>query len=502
MRKILIGAGVLLGVLILLVAGSTMFFDVNRYKPQIEQAVANATGLNLKINGKASLRLFPHIHVALRDVHLSNPSQPGEEIFSMNEIQVAPQALPFLLHRQMIVNQISLVEPKLRIQKSAAGRMNFETPKLETAQRAAPSKHAAGQKAPPTSAIQEIHSIILENGAVSYVDRTSGTTVTIGKLNVNLSGVAWNQIDPVKSLSFHGRIDAGSVKSGTLAATEIKAQIRDEHGLIDLDPIQAAIFGGSIRGTAEADLRRASPKIKIAQTLSGIDLDQAVPGLKNRVTGTANGTVNLSTSGKGAQSLTKDLNGTVAIRGQNIKTSVDVDKIASNLKSPQVMDLAKLGSSLFSSSTPEKAGQAAGTAGSTVGQFAIHDLVSNWKIHQGVAETQKVALATSKNTVAFKGSVNLNSRNYQDFYIATVDDKGCAQKKVQISGPLTHPHPELGKAGEQMAKSYLEGPGSPLGSKGSPFPGVLGALEGGGPKTGGGGAKPSAEKSCDQFYRA
>ena len=64
-RRLFIGLGAIVGLLVLMVVGIALFFDVNHYKPQIETAVAKSTGMNLKIAGKASLKVFPQIRIAL-----------------------------------------------------------------------------------------------------------------------------------------------------------------------------------------------------------------------------------------------------------------------------------------------------------------------------------------------------------------------------------------------------------------------------------------------------
>jgi len=185
--------------------------------------------------------------------------------------------------------------------------------------------------------------------------------------------------------------------------------------------------------------------------------------------------MNLTAQGKDQAALTKTSNGTVSIHSKDITlTGFDLDGMAGKLKTGQGLGMVNIGSSLMSGPLAPalgKAGSAAGTvAGKAEGGAAaaskteIKTLVSDWKITNGVAQAQDAAISTGKHTIAFKGDVNLISKTYQNFYIATVDPKGCAEQKVEIEGPLGSPKPNAGSAATQVAQSYL---GKGIGSGGS-----------------------------------
>jgi hypothetical protein len=500
-RRLLIGAGVLVGALVVLVIGVGLFFDVNHYKPEIEGAVAKATGMNLKIDGKISLKMIPYVRVSLDEVHLSNA---GSELFDVKTLEVTPRLFPFLLHREVVIGKVSLISPKVLIEKSASGRMNFETAKKSNAP--APS-HASAQASGSAGAPAEVHSIGISNGSVAYLDHSTGQNIQITGLNIDLSGISLNTnaADKMKSLRFHGNVDAQSLKlqtkSGVTTASNLKIKVRDDDGLIRLDPTQVGIFGGKAQGNAQIDLRSAVPKIELSQNASGIDIDQAAPQLKSKLSGSVDAVVKITASGKDADAITKTMNGTVSVRSKNIATSVDVDGLAGKLKSAQGMDLVGLGSSFLSSKVGKATTQAAGVAGGAEQpKNLIRDLVSDWNINNGIAQTKDVAFATAKTTVAFKGDLNLVDKKYQNFYVATVDPKGCSKNKVEVGGSLDSPRPVAGSVGKQLSESYLGSAGSALGSEGSQIAGLFGGKKeepkaGANPPT-----KESTTKKCDQFY--
>jgi hypothetical protein len=506
-RRLMIGSGILVGALVVLMIGIGLFFDVNRYRPQIENAVAKATGMSLKINGKASLKMFPVVRVRLEEVHLSNG---GSEFFVARELEIAPRLIPFLLRRQVMIGKVSLVSPKISVEKSPSGRLNFET----AGNPAVPGSSAGTDSgSAPGTAPGEVRSIGITNGDFAYKDRSTGQSAEITGLNVDLSGISWNTQpadtkDMMNSISFHGGVEADSfkvtTKTGTTAASKLKATLRDDHGLVRVDSTEVSIFGGMARGDTQIDLRSGTPKIEITQNASGIDLAQAAPQLKTKLSGSVDISVRLTGSGKDVQALTKTMSGTLSIHSQNIATNVDVDGLAAKLKTAQGMDLVGIGSSIFSSPLGQAAAsQAAGIAGGAPPpKTAIRNLVSDWNINNGIAEAKDVAIATAKTTVAFKGDLNLIDKKYQNFYIATVDQKGCAKNKVEVGGPLSSPRPVAGSMGKQLSESYLGSASSALGSAGSQIAGIFGGKAE--PKSAPKGRTnlPPKEvaQGCDEFY--
>jgi hypothetical protein len=106
------------------------------------------------------------------------------------------------------------------------------------------------------------------------------------------------------------------------------------------------------------------------------------------------------------------------------------------------------------------------------GGSEIRRVVSDWTIEDGIARTKDVAFTTPKNTVAFRGELNLVDGSYRHFFVATVNQQGCTQVKREVSGPLAHPR--------------IEGPGSAaLGPFKSVFRGVK---------------KMFQSNQCDLFY--
>ncbi|MGD9260011.1 MAG: AsmA family protein, partial [Desulfobacterales bacterium] len=60
-----------------------MFIDIQKYKPMIEEKVAQATGRSFSVGDDLNLSLFPWAGLSLSDLQLGNPSGFAEKNFVM-----------------------------------------------------------------------------------------------------------------------------------------------------------------------------------------------------------------------------------------------------------------------------------------------------------------------------------------------------------------------------------------------------------------------------------
>ena len=102
-------------------------FDIESYKPRIEAAASEATGMKVRVNGKMKIVLFPHAGVSLDDVLIQNR---GIDVALAEKAEVRIK-LPPLLRRKILVRQVALISPRFFITKDRRGHFNFETPEMK-----------------------------------------------------------------------------------------------------------------------------------------------------------------------------------------------------------------------------------------------------------------------------------------------------------------------------------------------------------------------------------
>ncbi|MBU4317742.1 MAG: hypothetical protein KKF30_10760 [Proteobacteria bacterium] len=154
----------------------------------------------------------------------------------------------------------------------------------------------------------------------------------------------------------------------------------------------------------------------------------------------------------------RGVNGHFSLNGDHlILYTLDLDKALTAFESSQQFNLVDLGAFFIVGPLGTVGLKGHGYWGTYRqthgGQGKIHQLVSRWKIKEGIAEALDCALATQHNRVAFSGHLNLVREQYEKVTVVLVDDKGCAKFKQSITGPCGSP-----EIGALSAVKTLGGP--------------------------------------------
>ena len=206
--------------------------------------------------------------------------------------------------------------------------------------------------------------------------------------------------------------------------------------------------------------RQSTPVYKINLKVSKLDFEKLEEsfGTKKLIGGKGDLSASLTVKEKGRRNLMSSLDGTFALRGDNLVTyTMDLDKVLSTYETSQKFNLVDLGAFFIAGplGTVALKGYRYGdvyyqTQG---GQGAITQFISHWKIENGEADATDCALATHHNRVALKGKLNLVSERFDNVTVALLDDKGCAKFKQTISGSFGSP-----RVGTVSAVESLAGP--------------------------------------------
>lgn len=418
-RRLLVGTLVFAAIVLVVAVWAAVFLDVNRYKPSIENAVSTSLGVEFRIRGNVALHLLPLPRLKVRDIRLTNGTS---ELLSAEELQVSPRLLPFIFHRRISIDRLTLQRPQIRLEQPITIPLR-------------PGK---------------MSSISVQDGTFSYLDQSSGRSIEVRGLEVKLSDLSLGESDGLqspallRSLSLRGTLHAATVQIGTLRASEVRSGVRAEAGLLQLDPTDVTLFGGDSHGSLTLDLRRPSPRIQVVQVAPQLDLGQVFPGEKTYFSGTVQASFDVVGTGTDLKAITKTTQGHVAIRGEHLSIEGwDVDQLIEDYNRTQKFSLIDLGAVLvagpFGPLLTKGSDFARLYGGMGEGKSEIRTLVSDWAIVDGIATAKDVAFSTGQNTVAFQGDVNLVNGGLRGFFVATVDPRGCAQVKQQITGTLTHP---------------------------------------------------------------
>jgi len=234
------------GVAIIVVGGAAYIaatFNPNDYKAQIIKAVKDSKQRDLKLGGDISLTFFPSIGAKVNDVSLSE-FRSSQKFASVDDAQVSLELLP-LLHKQVVVNEISLSGLKAHLVKYKDGKTNIDDLIGGGAQPAAGKKSAAQSKPASGSAPQvklDIASINIDHTELSYRDESTGAQYALKNLTLKTGRIANGVKSPVE---FSAQIAASQPK------VDLAVQAKTNLG-IDLDKNAYQIEGLDLQAKGNA----------------------------------------------------------------------------------------------------------------------------------------------------------------------------------------------------------------------------------------------------------
>ena len=179
-KKLWIGVGAGVAVVVAGLLAAPLFFDINSYKPTIAAEVKKATGRDLVIDGKISLSLLPTPTVTVAGVKFYNVAgSKNANMVELKSVTVKP-ALLAMLGGNIEVSEVTLVEPKIVLEINAEGKPNWEF-----AGSVADAKPAAAQPSSPKPL--SLGRLTIENGTLIFSDSKAGLSVTAEKANFSAS---------------------------------------------------------------------------------------------------------------------------------------------------------------------------------------------------------------------------------------------------------------------------------------------------------------------------
>lgn len=204
--------------------------DVDAYRPAIVQAVKEATGRELVIEGPLKLSMFPQPRVSARKVRFANAlGTKGAQMVDVEWIGASPAWWP-LLRGQFEIGRLTLYKPAIILEADAKGRPNWEFE---------PGAGAVQPEGAPSAGFHlAVGRLRIVQGTLTYAAPTTGTTLTAQKVDITASaGSLQGPFTLIGTATVNGvplSLDAivgGPTDKGHLAALKLKV----ESGTLDFD---------------------------------------------------------------------------------------------------------------------------------------------------------------------------------------------------------------------------------------------------------------------------
>jgi AsmA protein len=260
-------------------------------------------------------------------------------------------------------------------------------------------------------------------------------------------------LSPLKALNLDGTVRIGQLQASNVKLSKVRVTVKAADGKLNIDPLLANLYGGTIRSAISADAN--TNEFALKQSLSGVTIGPLLQDALDQDLLDGRGSVDLDLTAQGdtVGALIKTLTGTGgialkdgAIKGINLAQSLRGAKDMLSLKRDQEMAAAPTEKTDFS------------------------ELKASFEIDKGQARNEDLSLSSPFVRLDGAGSVNLVDRSID--YVANtslvatstgqggkdLSDVAGFTVPVRVSGPLTALKYELqfSDAIEQQAKQRLK----------------------------------------------
>lgn len=209
-KWILILGGVLVVVIIAAMLLIPVFFDVEKYKPQIENLVTEQTGRSFSMGDDINVSVFPWVGVKLSDLRLGNPEGFSQnEMISIQSFEVRLKVMP-LFSKRIEVKTFVVEKPDIFIERNKKGKANWEG--IGKKEKTAGPPEDQKQEVPEDKKLP-IEGLLVGNfsiisGRLSYMDQTTGMKKEVSDLNLVLNDIS---LETPVEMSFNAKIDGRPV---------------------------------------------------------------------------------------------------------------------------------------------------------------------------------------------------------------------------------------------------------------------------------------------------
>ena len=188
-------------ILVVLIAAAVIFIktlDINQYKPQIITQAKSA--LNRDVNfEKASLdiSLTRGVNLKIKNLVVSeDPAFQKGDFLTVKDISVSVNVLAYLFRKTVDVPNILIDSPRITVIRQKDGSLNVQS--LQPASGNAVGKVSGAAAAPLALPAVLISSLKLENGIVTYIDRSFEPAVNldVSDLAVTVSKISLTEAFP------------------------------------------------------------------------------------------------------------------------------------------------------------------------------------------------------------------------------------------------------------------------------------------------------------------
>ncbi len=232
----------------------------------------------------------------------------------------------------------------------------------------------------------------------------------------------------LRTLNLDGSLRIGALKVMNVRSTQLRADVKALNGLVNINPLSAKLYQGSMNGSASVNTQ-ATPRYAIINNLNGVNVAALTKDAANfdMLEGKGNIGVNLTTQGNTVSAMKKALNGNFSMNLSNgALKGIDIDKKV--LAAQALLSKGISAASDFQAADPNE-------------KTAFKEFKATFKVTNGVAHNEDLSLMSQQVRVSGAGDINIGNDSVA--YLAkaaiakTSDGKGGITVPVHVSGSFS-----------------------------------------------------------------
>jgi AsmA protein len=277
LKKLLIAVAALAVIFVIAIVALVTLFDVNKFKPQIEQYVSDNYERKLTIDGDLSLKVWPRIAIALPSTTLTDPKADTKAL-SLGSARIGVAVMP-LLTGKVEADKVILDKLDVTLVRRKDGSLSIDDligADKEAKEDDAPKQtEEASDSAPALSEIN-IGGIELTDAKVLVRDEMAGNTIKVSGLSLKTGAISNNKLTDINLVG-----DVSATNPAATAKITMDGQVQFDlestayqvpqlslsvKGAVDGQPIdQQVVVTGLAGGTDKVAAKMIELTSRIAQ---------------------------------------------------------------------------------------------------------------------------------------------------------------------------------------------------------------------------------------------
>ncbi|MDR2050882.1 MAG: AsmA family protein [Deltaproteobacteria bacterium] len=259
LKKVILILGGLILVFFLALGIALLVIDPNDYREEISRLVKQATGRQLELKGRLSLKIFPRLALNAREVSLA-PAQgfePEPPLAVLDEISLRMAILP-LFSGEVQVDAVLLNGLNLNLVTNVQGRNNWDDSESAT-NAPLPAENEASSLPPPEEDAQKrlntllqsrITEVLLENCAVRYQHQGQNQDYFLRLNQLRLDEVGLNR-DISFALDMEAEDGKAGIKAGLILGGILKYMFTEKDIIFNLKNLKIDAETPQLQGRQE-----------------------------------------------------------------------------------------------------------------------------------------------------------------------------------------------------------------------------------------------------------